>query len=66
MSRTLRVTATAAADITEVLARSEGGRNVRVLNLREANLSLVFSVASPEKKIASRVDAATYADISGK
>ena len=39
-----------------ILARSESGRDVRILNLREANLSLVFSLANPERKVASTVD----------
>jgi len=50
-----------------ILARSGSGRDVRVLNLREANLSLVFSVSNPERKLASTVDAsATVADVARK
>lgn len=50
-----------------VLSRSESGHDVRILNLREANLSLAYGFAKAEPRIASRNAApAAYADLSQK
>ena len=50
-----------------ILSRRENGHDVRVLNLREANVSLAYGLVKAEPKIASRVDApAAYADLSQK